>query len=361
MKKILVIAADYPNNHGGVTLMYVHTRNVYYANHGIDVAVLNFSAVESYEYENIRVITLADYESSSEQYDILVAHAPNLRNHYRFLKKYQDRFARLVFFFHGHEVLKITDTYSRPYPYVKKSSWLRNVVQNGYDAFKLRLWRNYYPSVADKSDYIFVSGWMLNKFCKYTKLPKSALKERIHIIPNSVGRIFEEQSYDKTVPKKYDFVTIRGNLDGSKYCVDVVNALARNNPDYKFLVVGRGKYFDHVEKAANLDWMDATLKHTQIVEVLNGANCALMPTRLDAQGVMMCEMASFGIPVITSNIEICQEISSVLDNVIMIDHNDTNLDMHTLQTQIEKAHHMQISHYFFAENTMAKEVELIFR
>lgn len=89
--------------------MYVHTRNVYYANHGIDVTVLNFSAVESYEYENIRVITLADYESSSEQYDILVAHAPNLRNHYRFLK--------------------ITDTYSRPYPYVKKSSWLRNVVE----------------------------------------------------------------------------------------------------------------------------------------------------------------------------------------------------------------------------------------
>lgn len=361
MKRILVLAADYPNNHGGVTLMYIHTRNVYYTNQGIDVTVLNFSAAQSYEYENIKVITLTDYESCGGQYDILIAHAPNVRNHYRFLKKYQDRFARLVFFFHGHEVLKITDTYSQPYSYVKKSGWLRDMMQNCYDAFKLRIWRNYYPSVVDKSDYIFVSGWMLNKFCKYTKLPQSALKDRIHIIPNSVGRVFEEQSYDKTVQKKYDFVTIRGNLDGSKYCVDVVNELARNNPDYKFLVVGRGKYFDHVEKVSNLDWMDATLKHTQIIDVLNSARCALMPTRLDAQGVMTCEMASFGIPVITSNIDICQEISKLLGNVILFDHNNTDLNMHTLEPAIQAAGNCEISHYFYAEQTLHKEVELLNR
>lgn len=361
MKKILVLAADYPNNQGGVTLMYIHTRNAYYAKQGIDVTVLNFSAAEGDEYDGIKVITLADYESGSERYDILVAHAPNVRNHYQFLKKYQDRFIRLVFFFHGHEVLKITDTYSQPYSYVKKSGWLRDTMQNCYDAFKLRVWRSYYPSVVDKSDYIFVSGWMLNKFCKYTKLPRSALKDRIHIIPNSVGQVFEEQSYDKEGEKKYDFVTIRGNLDGSKYCVDVVNELAKNNPNYKFLVVGRGKYFDHVEKAPNLEWMDATLKHAEIICVLNSARCALMPTRLDAQGVMTCEMASFGIPVITSNIDICQEISKLLDNVILFDHNKTDMDLHTLEPAIEAALGCQVSHYFYAEKTLQKEVELLTR
>ena len=30
-----------------------------------------------------------------------------------------------------------------------------------------------------------------------------------------------------------------------------------------------------------------------------------MPTRTDAQGLMMCEMAAFGIPLITSNIPVC--------------------------------------------------------
>ena len=33
-----------------------------------------------------------------------------------------------------------------------------------------------------------------------------------------------------------------------------------------------------------------------------------MPTRADAQGVMACEMATFGIPLITSNIDVCKEV-----------------------------------------------------
>lgn len=359
MKKILVLAADYPNNQGGVTLMYIHTRNAYYVKHGVDVTVLNFKATEDYDYEGISVITLDSYCRGTETYDILVAHAPNIRNHYRFLKKYGDRFPRFIFFFHGHEVLRITDTYSAPYFYMEKSKRLRDLAQDCYDAYKLAVWRKFYPKVVDKSDYIFVSGWMLEKFCKYTKLNKSVLKDKIHIIPNSVGKVFEENTYCKDTEKCYDFVTIRGNLDGSKYCVDVVNQLAENNPEFKFLVVGKGKYFDYVKKADNLVWLDKTLKHAEIIDVLNSARCALMPTRLDAQGVMMCEMATFGIPVISSNIDICCEISSILDNFIMIDHNDTTLDLHTLLPQIDAAHEAKVNQYFCAENTMEKEVKLL--
>jgi len=36
MKKILVLVQDYPNNNGGVALMYVHVRNKYYIQHNID-------------------------------------------------------------------------------------------------------------------------------------------------------------------------------------------------------------------------------------------------------------------------------------------------------------------------------------
>ena len=32
------------------------------------------------------------------------------------------------------------------------------------------------------------------------------------------------------IPKKYDYITIRGNLDGSKYGVDIVNNIAKANP-----------------------------------------------------------------------------------------------------------------------------------
>ena len=43
MKKILVLVQNYPDNDGGVALMYVHVRNKYYIQHDIDVTVLNFS------------------------------------------------------------------------------------------------------------------------------------------------------------------------------------------------------------------------------------------------------------------------------------------------------------------------------
>ena len=117
--KILVLATDYPNNQGHVTLMYIHSRCRYYARCGIDVTVLNFSAKQSYTYQDIRVITLAQYKQNPTGYDLLLSHAPNLRQHYIFLTKYIKNFKKIIFFFHGHEVLRSTEVYSKPYQYMQ--------------------------------------------------------------------------------------------------------------------------------------------------------------------------------------------------------------------------------------------------
>lgn len=55
MKNILVLVQDYPNNEGSVALMYVHVRNKYYIQHGINVTVLNFSTSKNYSIDGIRV------------------------------------------------------------------------------------------------------------------------------------------------------------------------------------------------------------------------------------------------------------------------------------------------------------------
>lgn len=41
--------------------MYVHVRNKYYIQHGIDVTVLSFATKTDYVIDNIRVITEATY------------------------------------------------------------------------------------------------------------------------------------------------------------------------------------------------------------------------------------------------------------------------------------------------------------
>ena len=322
MKKILVLVVDYPNNMGGVALMYVHVRNKYYMQHGIDVTVLNFSSHEDYIIDGIPVITLKTYENSPDQYEILVLHAANIRNHYRFLRKFEKKFAHLIFFFHGHEVMKINKAYPKPYNYTKKDSVLNRIIQNCYDSLKLSLWHKYFPKVAYKTDFIFVSKWFYHEFERYVRLTGKDLENHVHIIYNSVGEIFENNSYHYGGEKEYDFISIRSYMDKSKYCMDIINTLAKNNPQFKFLVIGKGEFYRKNKKPKNVVWLEETLNHESMIYYVDKSACALLPTRLDAQGVMMCEMATYGIPVITSSLPVCQEVLGDFLNVAYIDNDD---------------------------------------
>lgn len=356
MIKILVCVAGYPNNHGHVGLMYVHTRDCYYIKHGIDVTVLNFAASEDYEKDGIKVVTLDSYKEGNESYDMLLLHAANLRNHYRFLKKYEDRFQRMMFFFHGHEVLKINKAYSKPYSYVKRAGAIKRLGQDIYDTIKLAIWRKYFPKMAHKSHFVFVSQWMKDEFLKSTHIPERVLEGRSSIIYNSIASEFETLSFDEKSLKEYDFITVRSFLDGSKYGIDIVNRLAWNTPEKKFLVIGKGEFFKHTEKAPNLVWENAYLNHAEIATRLNTAKFALMPTRTDAQGLMMCEMAGFGIPVLTSDIPICHEIFGAFENVYYIDNNDLKYNLSSFDDRKSRC----IKHKkYYAENTVKREVKQI--
>ena len=116
-------------------------------------------------------------------------------------------------------------------------------------------------------------------------------------------------------------------MDGSKYGIDIVNRLAQNTPKARFLLIGKGQFFRYNIKAPNLEWENRTLSHEEIAEVLQKSKYALMPTRTDAQGVMTCEMAAFGIPVITSDIPVCHEVFDGFTNTYYIDNDDANLSL----------------------------------
>lgn len=354
--KILVAVADYPNEEK-ISMMYVHTRNLYYKNNNIDIEVLNFSSKTFYEYEGIRVISLNDFKLNKKEYDLLLCHAPNIKNHYLFLKKYEKFFKKIIFFFHGHEVLKVNKVYSKPYFYIKRNK-IKEFFQDGYDDIKLFLWRNYFLKLAKKSYFIFVSQWMLEEFKKWVKLDEKSLNNRISITYNSIGEIFKTNFYNSYNLKKYDFITIRGNLDGSKYCIDLICKLAKNNPNYSFLLVGKGEFFKYNEKPENLEWRDVYCNHKKIIELLNEARCALMPTRTDAQGLMACEMASFGIPLITSDISVCHEIFKGFKNVKFINNNDPNNNFEKKYQELISSGTEVRNLKYSSENTIKNEIKI---
>ncbi len=324
--KVLVLATAYPSENGSIAHRFVHVRNKGYHSEGIEVRVLNFSAKQDYVYEDIPVITLDTFKRENKDYDFLISHQPNLRRHLPFVLKYGSLFSKLIFFFHGHEVLKINKVYSAPYPYVQKNP-IKTIIQNIYDSLKLYIWRKYYTRYIDRCHLVFVSKWMLTEFLKWTKINPQIIENKYSVIYNCVGKSFELSKYDASAPKEYDFVTVRGNIDGSKYSVDIINRLAFNSPDQKFLLVGKGTFFDHYTKAPNLEWHNQTMSHGEIIEILQKSKYALMPTRTDAQGLMMCEMAAMGIPVITSDIPICHEVFDGFENVHFISNDDETLSL----------------------------------
>jgi len=361
--RVLVAAAGYPTPDGDVSLYYVHTRNRYYVSRGIDVTVLNFGAQEDYEIDGIPVYTM---KSQSEMlkhvtFDVLICHAPNLRNHYLFLKKHKTLFPSIVFIFHGHEVLRCSKVYPKPYAYAKQGSLVKRCMKDCYDIVKLRVWKSAFERLAFKSWFVFVSEWMYREFLRWVKIDPSIVEDHKRIIHNSIGSVFEHESYDRSAPKAYDFVTIRSFLDGSKYGIDIVTSLARSNPQYRFCIVGKGDFFALSNKPSNVTVIQKHLSHTEIVELLNQSRCGLMPTRTDAQGVMACEFATFGIPLITSDIPVCREVLADFKNVGFIDNETPDIDLTDILQPLVYAEPSGKNRRFFAENTSGKEVELLMR
>ena len=276
----------------------------------------------------------------------------------------------MVFFYHGHEVLKLNEIYPEPYEYTKKASLFRRKFQDVYDAFKLSIWHRYLPKVADKSDFIFVSNWFYHEFKRYVKLTKADLKNHVHIINNSVGELFEKNSYEPVKLNRvasdsqqdiavYDFITIKNNMDNSKYGIDLIDGLARKYSQYSFLIVGKGEFYKVHDVPKNVTWLDMTLTHKDMANYINLSRCGLLLTREDTQGVMTCELAVYGIPVITSKISVCQEICAGFDNVKLVENDVDKIDLPQVYEKLKGELLSETPTTYFHENAVVKKERLI--
>lgn len=357
-KKVLVLVSSYPDNNGAIGLMYVHSRNKYYIQHDIDVTVLRFDCNESYVIDGIKVISLQDYKSSEKNFDVLIMHAPNLRYHYVFFRKFQTRFKRILFFFHGHEVLEIGKVYPEPYDYMVPGR-VNRLKQSIYDKLKLKIWRAILSKYAFKSHFVFVSNHYKEEAMSFLRLSDVALQNHVHVIYNCVGEAFQKEKYDESGLKLYDFIVIRGVMDSSATCIDLVTELAKRNPKFSFLVVGKGSYYLHNNKPENVKWIDRYLNHMEIIDLLNKSKCALNLTRRDTQGVMTCELATFGIPVITSNISVCQEVCAELKSVLLVENDVSKIDLSGILNRLDQLKKFSKATVYDYYHTVLHEEELI--
>lgn len=359
-REILVVCESYPSAKHPSSLRYIHSRNVVYAEHGIKPIVLSFGASAPYSFEGIDVVTEKDLSADRiHSFPVVVFHSPNIRNHLRFWKKNDRVIRHAIVFAHGHEFLKTTQYYPRVFDSEKRSA-IALLMRDVYDDIKLRLWKNWLAAKADSLVFVSVSNWMRNEAFKCLGFNCDRPPFDSAVISNCIGEEFERSRYDWMSNKQFDCVTIRPSLDNSKYCIDVVVDLACSNPSLSFLVVGMGAYLSNRNLPSNLTWWEKTLTHTEVITVANSSRCALMPTRLDAQGVMASELASFGMPLITSNIGICHDVFSSFDNVGYIDNDSMCSNLSEMIELLSASLPYRVNKTYFASNTIKQELQLIY-
>lgn len=324
METIYVLCQNYPSEDNKYAMAFVHPRVKHYIKSGLKVKVISFTSKLDYIYDGVQVYTAKNGLDSLKQSkkSILISHAPNLRNHIIFILKVWKYILRLVLFFHGHEILSIKKYYPKPYVF-NKTGLLEYRELICYDYIKLPIMRCFLSWLlkSNKCDIVFVSKWMQRAASESVNLIFNSFSN-IHTINNSINPVFKEAGYNLK-NYKADFVTIRP-LDQSKYAIDIVVQFALKHPESTFHIYGRGNYFAHYRKPSNVTLINEFLYPYEIPNVLNSYRYALMPTRLDAQGVMMCEMATYGIPTIVSDIDVCHEMLDSFDNVLFLDNQDFN-------------------------------------
>lgn len=313
--RILLLCEAYPSPRNLYAMSYVHSRSIEYVRAGHAVSVLSFTADKDYAFEGIQILT-SNSAKMRRDFDVVMAHAPNVRHHLKFLARFAP--LPLALFIHGHEILRMNRYYPRPFDFNRGGAEvLGRVARAIYDPLKLSLLRHFCRrqiATARPLGFVFVSEWMHREAIACNPWMRSDKGWYSTIIPNAVNAAFFDTCYEPAPELLADFVCIRP-FDNPKYAVDTVVKWAKETPHRQFHIYGNGRYFDHHPPPPNVRIFKRFIAQRDIPALLNRYRACVMPTRLDSQGVMMCEMASYGIPLFTSDTAVTRQMLGSFNNV----------------------------------------------
>lgn len=354
----LILAENYPSKDYPDVQSYIHCRCLFYKKQGLDFLVLSFRAKAPYCYEGVYVTTWKEFRRNHpNEIGLLMSHAPNLRNHLRFILEFKNLIKNVIFVFHGFEVLRIVD--KNPFPYKGSLSLkLKKIIIYSYDFIKLPVFKIFASRIiaGRKVESVFVSNSLLHDTCHDLKVTEGFFKN-YQIINNPIHPVFYEQTYIAPSNERKKIICIRP-FDDLKYGADLYWDLAKKYPQYDFHLFGKGSYFDKWELPSNLIIQKAVFHVKDLPTLLNQYDCSVLFTRWDSQGVLACEFATYGIPLITSDLPVCIEMLGEYKNVILV-NNDLDFDLNEILKNLPSA--SSKPQKFTYANTVQKEINLIKR
>ncbi len=358
--KILVLSESYPSPERVYAMGFVHSRSLEYLRLGYEVTVLSFAADGPYEFEGVEVCTQAQVRALADvagTFDVIFSHAPNLRHHLRLLDDLAP--LPLVFFLHGHEVLLTLRHYPAPFAFDRSlRERLGRLLRAAYDPIKLFAFRRFCQRERGRGrrlGLVFVSRWMQRETIACSPWIGSASDLPTRIIANAVNPAFIAGHYTPVAQPDADFICIRP-FDNPKYAIDQVAEWARACPQRTFHVFGHGRYFEFNPPPANLTVIKRFVPQREIPALLDRYRACAMPTRLDSQGVMGCEMATYGIPLFTSEMDVTREVLGGFDNVRRLPQGGARLEAELLDPPPALAADASVRHRFHGPRLAAEEL-----
>jgi N-acetyl sugar amidotransferase len=307
--KILIISVDYPgpNNHYGD--VFVHTRAKQYKKVA-EVLVVGFrrefKPEHFYCYEGIEVYQTSDIKKFEEKirlFDptIICAHLVH-RDYLEVLLKVNKP---LAIFFHGFEVL----SWRRRLMNYDTIGSLRYLIPYAIDNIKQRRRLRRFVAEADKRKdigFVFVSNWLRSA----VETDLGLAVPQCEVIPNGI-----DTSLFAYEPKKPEFrkkILLLRSFKGINYAndlmIDAIMAL-QDKPffsELEFCIQGEGYLFPiltrRISHLKNVALKNSFVDNQSIPEIHRNYGIFLCASRLDTQGVSMCEAMSSGLVPITTSV-----------------------------------------------------------
>ena len=318
--KLCVLTGQYPNQKSPYRHGFVHTRNLWYRRFGHEVMVLvPAKTAQRYVYEGIEVLEAPVKQLVAQmekmEADVFCVHLllhridTNIDGGviYDWLLQKQ---ARLLFFIHGVETQKIWQSRRGDIQWRRPATIARMFYR---DAYLIKRMTTTFKQFLRASTCRFVapSMWMFRESFSTTKVP---LAETGDVIPNGINtELFE---FTDRWQDRCKVLSIRPLTQQAKYAVDLfIDAAANADPKLEFHLYGDGVDTE-VHRIQNLASQQVSksltlhrhfLKNKEIPALHQNFGLYGAVTRMDAQGVSMCEAMASGLPVVSFDITAISE------------------------------------------------------
>ncbi len=303
----LVLTNIYPSNEDLYRNGFVHRRVKNYEEYGVNCDVFTITKnkfLGSYKFDGITVNygdeeVLIKYLKKNNYKKILI-HFVN-KNMINSIEK-SEVDSSVIVWIHGHETERWQRrifNYSEEEILQNKEKWAKQ------DDIKMDFMKKIYTDKNIK--FVFVSKWYKEEVAE---IDTNCKVVNSTIIPNVIDTsVFNYEV--KRADKRKKILTIRP-FSSKKYANDLsVNAILELSKEeffseLEFNIFGKGSFFYDVlkpiEEFQNVKIHNEFLTQEQISKYHSENGIFLCPTRLDAQGVSMCEAMSSGLVPVTSGV-----------------------------------------------------------